>query len=128
MQLQGKYPRLVAKTGNFTLDPTTTRCGTIFTNQGAAGAVTMTLPTPGSSAAGSTWDGFWVEFQGHADQTIAIAAAAGKAVAVNNAAATSLTCSTAGQKIGACIRAVWSAALQRWLLRGTNVGITYTVA
>lgn len=128
MQLQGKYPRIVPKTASFTLDPTTTRCGTIFSNRGAAGAVTMTLPQLTNSQAGSTWDGFWVEFQSEVDQNIAVACTAGKAVVDGNAAATSLTASTAAHKIGACIRAVWSAALQKWFVRGVNVGVTYTVA
>lgn len=128
MQLQGKYPRIVPKTASFTLDPTTTRCGTIFTNRGAGGAVTMTLPQLTNAQAGSTWDGWWVEFQAEVDQNIAVACTAGKAVTDGNAAATSLTASTASHKIGAVIRAVWSAALQKWFVRGTNVGVTYTVA
>jgi hypothetical protein len=128
MQLQGKYPRIVPKTASFTLDPTTTRCGTIFSNRGAGGAVTMTLPQLTNSQAGSTWDGYWVELQAEVDQNVAVACTAGKAVVDGNAAATSLTASTANHKIGACIRAVWSAALQKWFVRGTNVGVTYTVA
>lgn len=128
MQLSGKYPRIVPKTASFTLDPTTTRVGTIFSNRGAGGAIVMTLPNLTNSQAGSTWDGFWVEAQVEADQSLTVAAAAGKAVTFNNAAATSLALSTAGQKIGGVIRAVWSAALQKWYLRGTTVGHTYTVA
>lgn len=128
MQLQGKYPRIVPKTASFTLDPNGNRVGTLFTNRGAVGAVTMTLPQLTNSQAGSTWDGYWIEFQGEADQTITVACAAGKAVTFNNAAATSLAASTGGQKIGAVIRAVWSAALQKWFVRGTAVGVTYTVA
>lgn len=127
MQLQGKYPKTVAKTANFTLDPTTTRCGTLFTNRGATGAVTMTLPNL-SGAAGGTWDGYWVEFQGEADQTFTVSAAANKAICFNNLTATSLAASTAGQKIGAAIRAIWDAGAAKWILRGVNVGHTYTVA
>lgn len=127
MQLQGKYPKLVAKTASFTLDPTTTKVGTLFTNKGAAGAVTMTLPQL-SGSAGGTWDGYWVEFASEVDQTIAVACTAGKAITDGNAAATSLTASTASHKIGACIRAVWDAAAAKWFLFGINSGVTYTVA
>lgn len=127
MQLQGKYPVILDKTASFTLDPTTVRCGTMFTNRGAGGAVTMTLPNLNATPRGN-WDGYWVEFQGVADQNISVAAAAGKAVCLNNAAATSLTASTAGQKIGALIKAVWSASASKWFLLGDNIGVTYTVA
>jgi hypothetical protein len=55
-----------------------------------------------------------------------VTAAAGKAVTDGNAAATSLTCSTASHKIGAKVRAEWDGT--SWLLSGQNVGVTYTVA
>lgn len=127
MQLQGKYPRLIAKTANFTVDPTTARAGTLFTNKGAGGAVTFTLPQL-SGSAGGTWDGYWLEFVGEADQTITVACTAAKAITFNNAAATSLAMSTGGQKIGGRIKAVWNAATAKWFLFGVTVGVTYTVA
>lgn len=127
MQLAGKYPVIIPKTASFTLDPTTTRCGTMFTNRGAVGAVTVTLPNLNTTPR-SNWDGYWVEVEGIADQTFTVAAAAGKAVCFNNAAATSLACSTGGQKIGAKIKAIWDAGAAKWLLRGETVGVTYTVA
>lgn len=127
MQLQGKYPRLVAKTAAYSVNPTTDRLGTMFTNKGAVGAVTFTLPQL-SGAAGGTWDGYWLEFVGEADQTITVACAAGKAITFNNAAATSLAMSTGGQKIGGRIKAVWNASTAKWFLFGQTVGVTYTVA
>lgn len=125
MSLRMQAPTL-PKTASFTVDLVATKCGTRFTNRGAGGAVTMTLPTPQTSVA--SWDGYWVEFFGIADQSITIAAAAGKARTFNNAAATSLAASTGGQKIGAKIRAKWDAAAGAWHLEGTTIGVTYTVA
>lgn len=127
MNLYGKYARLVAKIANFTIDPTTTRIGTLFTNRGAAGAITFTLPQL-SGSAGGTWDGYWLEFAGVADQSITVACAAGKAMTFNNVAATSLAMSTGGQKIGGRIKAVWDAGAAKWFLFGVSVGVTYTVA
>lgn len=113
------------KTASFTLDPVGTRCGTVFTNRGATGAVVLTLP---QLAPNATWDGYWIEFVGVADQSITVTAAANKAITFNNAAATSLAASTGGQKIGARIRAMWDASGSMWQLDGVAVGATYTVA
>lgn len=124
MQLQGKYPAIRAKTADFTLDPTTTRCGTLFTNEGAGGAVTCSLPQLNAQG---TWVGYWVEFLGIADQTLGFATVtANKAITVNNAAATSLKCQTAGQKIGARLKAVWLGT--KWHLSVVTDGTAGTVA
>lgn len=114
-----------AKTASFTLDVPGTPAGAVFTNAGATGAVVMTLP---QLAPNNEWDGYWVEFQGIADQSITIACAAGKAITFNNAAATSLAASTGGQKIGAVLRARWDAGQSKWHVSGRAVGVTYTVA
>lgn len=115
--------QIVAKTAAYTVDPTKDLCGKRFTNKAAAGAVTFTLPTLNNQP---DYIGQWYEFFGVADQTFTVAAAAGKAVTFNNAAATSVAASTGGQKIGALIRAVWDGAA--WHLTGNTVGVTYTVA
>jgi hypothetical protein len=115
-------PEVVAKTANFTLDMSQVRSGAVFTNRGAGGAVTMTLPTPSASI--RRWRGYTVYLQGVADQNIAIAAAANKAVCKNNATATSLTASTSSEKIGALLRAVWDGT--SWCL--TAIQGTGTVA
>lgn len=124
MQLAGKHPAIIAKTADFTLSPTTTRCGTQFTNEGAAGAVTCSLPQ--LNAVG-TWVGYWVEFFGIADQTFGFATVtASKAITINNAAANSLKAQTGSQKIGARIRATWQGT--KWELAAVAAGPTYTVA
>jgi hypothetical protein len=128
MQLQGKYPRVIAKTANFTIDPTVLRVGTLFTTRGAVGAVTFTLPQLSASSVSTQWDGWWVEFANEVDQTMTVACTAGKAICDGNAAATSLAASTGSHKIGARIRATWDAAAAKWLLSGQNAGVTYTVA
>jgi hypothetical protein len=115
--------RIRAKTASYSINPTFDLGGTRFTNRGATGAVTFTLPTLNNQP---DYVGIWFEFQGVADQTFTVAAAAGKAVALNNAACASLACSTGGQKIGALIRATWDGT--SWLLTGEAVGVTYTVA
>jgi hypothetical protein len=117
------YRRIVAKTADYTVSPAKSdRSHTRFTNRGASGAVNFTLPTLGSGQ----FIGLEYQFQGVADQTITVTAASGKAVCFNNAAATSLACSTSGQKIGALIVAVWDGT--SWHLSGPSVGVTYTVA
>lgn len=117
------FKRIVAKTAAYSVSPVSSdRPQTRFTNRGATGAVTFTLPTLGSGQGVGTE----YEFIGVADQTFTVTAAAGKAVCFNNAAATSLACSTGGQKIGALIRATWDGT--SWHLQGLTVGVTYTVA
>lgn len=117
----------VPKTANYTvLDPFTALTGgdpsgTLFTNRGAAGAVTFTLPAVVPRLAGVYYD-----FVGFANQTWGVAAAAGTVCTFNNAAAASVTCSTAGAKIGAHIRA-WCDGTS-WHVNGDTVGVTYTVA
>jgi hypothetical protein len=61
--------------------------GTFFTNRGAEGSVTVTLPTPGGCPIGA-----WYQFRVHADQSFIVAgASSGKLVAPGNAAARSGT-------------------------------------
>lgn len=115
--------RIRAKTANFTVNPNNDFGGQRFTNRGAVGAVTFTLPTLNNQP---DYVGLTYEFYGVADQNLIVAAAAGKAVTFNNAAATSLAAQTAGQKIGALITAVWDGT--SWHLEGGTNGVTYTVA
>lgn len=112
--------RIVAQVANYAV-LASDGCGTLFTNRAAVGAVTFTLPAPTPAQAG-----LWFEFMGVADQTFTVAAPAGKVVALNNAAATSLACSTGSQKIGAVIRAYSDGT--SWILQGSTIGVTYTVA
>lgn len=115
----------VAKVNNYQiLSPATSAgdaSGTLFTTRGAAGAVTFTLPAITLALAG-----VWYEFDGVANQNIGVAAAAGTVVTFNNAAAASVTASTAGGKIGAHFRAICDGV--SWHVIGDTVGVTYTVA
>jgi hypothetical protein len=109
---------IAAKTANYTVGTVATDTfGTVFTNEGASGAVTFTLPAPTSGA--------YYFFAGVADQNITITAGSAIAVTVNNAAATSIAFSTTSQKIGSFAVAI--AVGTKWLLvnLGTN---TATVA
>lgn len=125
MSLRTQAPT-IAKTADFSLDLNATKCGTRFTNRGAAGAVNITLPTPQTGV--TSIDGYWIEFMGVADQTIKISAVATKGRSFNNAACTSVAAQTGGQKIGALIQARWDAAAGKWDLLGETSGVTYTVA
>ncbi len=84
--------KISAKTAAYTV--TLADNGTLFTNTGAGGGVTFTLPAVAGGA------GYWFDFFLTADQTITITAPAGKLMAYNNAAATSIAFSTASEKIG----------------------------
>ncbi len=108
----------VARTANYTIGSTATDAfGTIFTNRGAAGAVTFTLPAPTAGA--------YYFFAGVVAQNLVITAGSAIAVTVNNAAATSITYSTANQQIGSFAVAIADGS--SWLL--VNIGTnTATVA
>lgn len=109
-----------AKTTSYTITPAD-KCGTLFTNRGAAGAVTFTLPAPTAVPAGT-----WYEFLGHAAQNIIVAApTADTLVTLNDAAADSIAMQTAGQIIGALLK-VRNDGTQ-WFAVGETVGVTYTV-
>ena len=83
----------VAKTANYTVGTVATDvAGTIFTNRGAAGAVTFTLPSPTA--------GTYYFFASVVAQTMTVTAGSAIAVTINNAAATSIAFSTASQQIG----------------------------
>lgn len=110
-----------AKTADYQIVTVTDPSGTLFTNRGAVGAVTFTLPAVAQGLKGTFY-----EFRGLANQTFTVAAAAGTVATFNNAAATSVACSTGGQKIGACIRAFCDGT--SWFVEGTTVGVAYTVA
>lgn len=98
----------VAKTSNYTV--LAKDAGTRFTNTGASGAVTFTLPT--------LTVGLAFEFCVVADQTVTIASAAGDdIVAPNDASADSIAFSTGGDKVGACVQVLSNGAGTKWLIR-----------
>ena len=83
---------IAAKTAAYSV--TESDFGTLFTNRGAAGSVTLTLP------AAASYKGKSVEFYCIASQNIVFTAPAGTLVTKNNAAATSATLSTGGDQEG----------------------------
>lgn len=100
------YPRVVAKTTSYTV--TAADRGTLFTNQGAAGAVTFTLPT----IARGLYYSFFVE----ADQNVIVASAVGDIMVVfNDATADSVAFQTAGEKIGSSVTVFANADGTKWL-------------
>jgi len=96
------YRTISAKTASYSVRPED--IGKIFTNRGAGGAVTFTLPTVSTIAAG-----WWCEFFVVADQNVVIASqgSSDNIVTFNDAGADSITISTAGEIIGASVRVIW---------------------
>lgn len=88
----GKGP--VAKTANFTIDAKLT--GTIYSNRGAAGAVTFTLPAPKA--------GLWFAFAVAAAQTLTVQASGG---ALINGSAANGTYAAAGTQVNVGNSEVW---------------------
>jgi|TARA_R110002020_G_scaffold68280_2_gene178901 hypothetical protein len=90
--------------------------GTLFTNRGAAGSVTITLP------AAASYTGKSVEFYCIASQNIALTAAAGTIVTKNNAAATTATLSTGGDQEGGSMIATSDGT--SWLINSGDTTVT----
>lgn len=91
----GTWRDIVAKTANYTV--TVADADTYFTNRGAAGAVTFTLPT-------TPLKGLRYCFHAVASQNVIVAAGtAGTMIAMNDAAANSLAFQTANEIIGGSI-------------------------
>lgn len=110
-------PRVIAKTADYTVNTHVDRCGTVFTNRGAAGAVNFTLPT----VAANQRIGLYYDFMVVVDQTVGIVApVADTLVAFNDIAADSVAFSTAGQKVGASLRAMWDGTQWSAINRSTN--------
>lgn len=119
--------RVVDKTAAYAVSRLNDECGTVFTNRGATGGVTFTLPTPNFSYLGDFYD-----FRGIANFAVTVASATnGDIVTKNDAAANSVAASTAGEIIGAALRAECirtGTDTYKWLVAGVAVGHTYTVA
>jgi hypothetical protein len=90
---QGPY----AKTANYTIKPGPADSGKVFSNSGAAGAVTFTLPKPAK--------GLWYVFLVIAAQTLTVQAS--NNAKVNNSAANG-TYAAAGTQAGVGNVCVWS--------------------
>lgn len=119
--------RVVAKTADYSVSAALDRDDTIFTNRGASGAVVFTLPSPTRGYLGARY-----HFRSVVDQNLTVAGAAnGDIVTLNDQAANSVAMSTANQKIGGSMVAECIETAEgtfKWLVRGTTVGVTYTVA
>jgi len=87
------FPAIEAKTASYTVTPEDQ--GKIFTNRGASGAVTLTLPPVAKVQAG--WS---IRFMCLVDENLVISAPADKLSAFNDATATSLTIGQTGEQIG----------------------------
>jgi len=97
---------VVAKTANYTV--TAADNNTIFTNQGASGAVVFTLPTIAK--------GLRYRFYGEAAQNISISSAAVDTLVVfNDAAADTIALNTSNEIIGGCVEVYANADATKWL-------------
>lgn len=118
--------RVVAKTASYTISPAKGDSpGQVFTNAGASGAVTFTLPRATRAMLGT-----WYDFLGVADQNIIVAAeTADTLITKNDAAADSIALQTSGEKIGGFIRVtcIKNGDSYQWLAAGLSVGHTFTV-
>lgn len=93
--------RVVPKTAAYTVNPSVDRSGTRFTNRGATGSVTFTLP-----AANAGLKGWWYHFRVHAAQSLIVAGAAVNTLVTNNdATADNVGFQTANTKVGRGIHA-----------------------
>lgn len=117
----GVLATIKAKTAAYTVDPDVDPSGTVFTNRGAGGSVTFTLPDVVPSMAGLHY-----RFVGIANQNIVVATdTADTLVTLNDAAADSVAISTTAQKIGGVMDAYCDGTA--WVVVGSAVGHTYTV-
>lgn len=108
----GGHREVIALTASVTL--TNHDIGKRFTNRGASGAVTVTLPTPDAVNAGGE-----IVFGVVADQNF-IVTTSDKLVLINDAAADSIAAQTSSEKIGA-VFAVWSDGTS-WFAENRSVG------
>ena len=103
------YVQETAKTANYQIVAGDN--GTLFTNAGAVGAVTFTLP---ALAIGPMLFGFMVI----ADQTVTIASSEGdNIVTPNDASADSLAFQTPGDRVGGYVELFTNAAGTKWYVR-----------
>lgn len=110
-----QFKTSVAKTASYSL--LKTDHDKWFTNTGAAGAVVFTLP-----AIADVNDGWLTDFFVTADQNLTITAPAGKLVAFNNAAATSLAFSTVAERIGGGVTVRYDSGLTKYVAQ-VHLGI-----
>lgn len=116
----GGFRQTLAKTANYAVVAGADN-DTIFTTTGNAGAITFTLP---AAAVGNRF-----RFVNTVGQNMTVTAAAGKLITFNNAAATSVTFSTAGNLIGGAVEIVCDDTGTKWIAHDISAGEnTITVA
>lgn len=108
----GGQEESIAITASVTL--TNFDIGKFFTNRGASGSVTVTLPSPDATNKGGV-----ITFGVVADQTLVISCT-GKLVLINDAAGNSVAVQTSSEKIGAVL-AVRSDGTS-WFVENRSVG------
>lgn len=94
--------KISAKTASYQVVPDD--IGTTFTNRGASGAVTLTLP-----AVANVQTGWWIEVFVVANQSVVIASSGSSdnLVTFNDAGADSITINTSAERIGFASRIVF---------------------
>lgn len=112
------FRKITAKTADYTV--LSSDNDTLFTTTGAAGAVNFTLPT-------TIVKGARFRFFNTVNQNMTVTAPANKLVAFNNATATSVALSTAGNKIGSGFEITADEAAAKYLAMPIGAG-TVTVA
>lgn len=119
--------RVVGKSANYTIVVPNDRSQTLFTNEGATGAITFTLP-----AANAAIFGIEYVFVAVVDQNIIVAPpVADTLITTNDLAADSVALQTSSQKIGGRIVATvvrTGGSTYQWAVAVMSVGHTNTVA
>ena len=110
----------IAKTAAYSV--LSTDHGRLFTNRGATASVTFTLPAVTNLPVGFTVSFFAVSNYG---LVVASNGSSDNIVALNDAGADTITCTTTSRMIGANIKVVWDGV--GWLAI-EGAGATYTVA
>ena len=100
-----QYAKVVAKAADYTV--TAADNGTLFTTEGASGAVNFTLPTLAV--------GLRFRFFNAVNQNMVITGAANTIIGFNDVAATTITFSTASQKVAASAEVIANNAGDAWI-------------
>src|SRR5688572_13829109 len=98
----------VAKTADYSVRPFDR--GTVFTNSGAAAAITLTLPPIADVS-----DGWEIEVYGVADFKITVTAPSAKLIVFENAGATSFNTNEVEANIGSHIRIRYDTVVDKYL-------------
>lgn len=114
--------RHVHKAVSYTINSSVDRCGTVFSNRGASGAITYTLPRPTRALLGH-----WYRFLALVAQALVVASpTADTLVTLNDLTADSVSVPTIGGEMEAeCVET--ASGVFQWVVTGLTVGHVYTV-